>query len=431
MRLLRIVLLVAALAAALLSASGARAQDTGAAVDLVQIKGLIEPVQAGYLDDRLSEDPGRQAVILEIDSPGALDPDLDGLLESMEDAGVPVVCWIAPRGAEAASTAVYLAAACDLTYMSDDATIGPALPVHLGVAPGDFESEAAALLERAAGVGGRTGYPAADVLDGTFTATEAVDSGVVDGAVSTLDALLAEIDGTTIDGVTLETFDEATGSLSAPVRFQGMGAWDRVLHTVVSPELAFFLLLAGVFGLIFEVYNPGIGLAGGLGAASLGLSLYGLDSLPVNWFGVLLIVLGIVSLLIDLQIGGLGLFTVGGGIAVAAGAAVAFDAPTPELQLGVWAIVAGLVFTAVFFISVMTAALRVRLRRPVTEDDKVVGMIAEAKTDIAPEGTVLSKGQLWRARTMETGIAQGSKVKVMATEGSVLLVEPLHEDSGH
>jgi membrane-bound serine protease (ClpP class) len=104
-----------------------------------------------------------------------------------------------------------------------------------------------------------------------------------------------------------------------------------------------------------------------------------------------------------------------------------FRGAAPELLVSPWAIVAGLALTILFFVSVMTAALRVRLRRPVSDDDSPVGTVGEAKTDIAPEGTVITKGALWRARTMEMGIAAGSKVKIMATEGLVLLVEPMHE----
>ncbi len=250
---------------------------------------------------------------------------------------------------------------------------------------------------------------------------------MIRGEVSTLDQLLRELDGQTFGDVTLETFDEDTGSISAPVRFQGMGIMQRLLHTVVNPDIAYLLLLAALFGLIFEIYNPGIGLAGLLGAGALVLSLYGLNTLPTTWPAVLLIVAGVGGFLFDLQIGALGLFTIGGAAGVAAGGALLFRGADSELLVGPWAIVAALVSTILFFVSVMTAALRVRLRRPVDAADSPVGTVGEAQTDIAPEGTVLTKGAVWRARTMETGIAAGSKVKIMATEGLVLLVEPFHE----
>jgi membrane-bound serine protease (ClpP class) len=149
--------------------------------------------------------------------------------------------------------------------------------------------------------------------------------------------------------------------------------------------------------------------------------------LPTNWAGVLLVILAVVFFLIDLQIAGFGVFTVGGVAALVAGGLILFSGASPELRLSPFAIVAAVALSLLFFVSVMAAALRVRSRRSVTGEEGMVGMIGEAKTDIAPEGTVLTKGTLWRARTMETGIAAGSKVRVMATEGLLLLVEPLHE----
>jgi membrane-bound serine protease (ClpP class) len=225
----------------------------------------------------------------------------------------------------------------------------------------------------------------------------------------------------------LETWDEEVGSPSVTVRFQEMNVFQKLLHTVTNPEIAFLLILIGTFGLIFELYNPGIGLAGILGGVSLLLGFYALSVLPTNWAGVLLIVLSVILFLVDLQAAGLGVFTIGGVASLIAGGLILFSGASPELDLSPLAIAIAVALTLLFFASVMTAALRVRLRRPITGEEAIVGTVGEAKTDIAPEGTVLTKGTLWRARTMETGISAGSKVRVMATEGLVLLVEPMHE----
>ncbi|MGH2695312.1 MAG: NfeD family protein, partial [Actinomycetota bacterium] len=135
-------------------------------------------------------------------------------------------------------------------------------------------------------------------------------------------------------------------------------------------------------------------------------------------------------LIVDLQVAGLGIWTVGGVAALVAGSLILFSGVDPALRLSPWAVVVAVILTLVFFVSVMTAALRVRLRRPIAGEEAIVGLLGEAKTDIAPEGTVLTKGTLWRARTMETGIAAGEKVKIMATEGLTLLVEPYEEEQG-
>jgi membrane-bound serine protease (ClpP class) len=259
--------------------------------------------------------------------------------------------------------------------------------------------------------------------------------GAIDGIASSLNAVLGEMDETTVTvgsgtQMALDTLDE-NGVLAVTLRFQEMNLFQRLLHTITNPEIAFLLLLIGQFGIIFEIYNPGIGLAGILGAVSLLLGFYALNVLPTNWAGVLLILLGVIFFVVDLHTSGLGIWTAGGIASLVAGALILFAGASPDLQVGVDTIVLAVVLTLLFFISAMTAALRVRLRRPITGEEAIVGMVGEAKTDIAPEGTVLTKGTLWRARTMETGIAQGEKVRVMATEGLVLLVEPLHEEEPH
>jgi membrane-bound serine protease (ClpP class) len=205
-----------------------------------------------------------------------------------------------------------------------------------------------------------------------------------------------------------------------------MQLWDRLLHAVTTPTAALFLILLGAFGLIFEVYNPGIGLASSIGVVLLALGFYALDVLPTNWWALLIITAALVALIYDVHVAGFGIFTIGGLIGVAIGSTLLFPGPA-ALDVHPVTIVAAVVLTIIFFVSVMTAALRVRLRRPIEDSEGIVGSIAEAQTDIAPEGTVLSNGTLWRARTMEMGIAAGARVEVKATEGLVLLVEPLHE----
>jgi membrane-bound serine protease (ClpP class) len=137
--------------------------------------------------------------------------------------------------------------------------------------------------------------------------------------------------------------------------------------------------------------------------------------------------MAVVFFVVDVHAAGLGIWSVAGVVTLVGGSLLLFAGASEALQLELWVVAAALFGTLVFFISVMTAALRVRLRRPITGQEGIIGQIAEARTDIAPEGTVFTGGTLWRARTMETGIAAGSKVEVKATEGLVLLVEPLHE----
>jgi membrane-bound serine protease (ClpP class) len=339
----------------------------------------------------------------------------ESLVEAIRNCPVPVIAWVAPRDAHAASTALVVASAADLRFVADSTELGPAFPAPLdattSTAGGAFPlDEGSALLVEA------------------VDADRALADGLADGMASSLRELLQAIDGRTAkESAPLETWDEATGAPSAVIRFAEMDPFRRMLHAVTDPKVALLLFLAGLFGLIFELYNPGIGLAAIVGAGSLALSIYSLSILPTNWVGVLVITGGIGLLLLDLHAAALGLPSALGIVALVGGCALLFSGAPDALALSPWSIAAAVAVTLLFFISVMTAALRVRLRRPVGDDEGVVGTIGEATTDIAPEGTVLTKGTLWRARTMETGIAAGAKVEVKATEGLVLLVEPLHE----
>ena len=439
------VLVILGLAGSLAFAACGASDDrpAGPTLDLVEVTGVIDPVTEDYLNSRLdgAERDRVEVVVVQLDTPGGLDISMREIVQNILDSRVPVVVWVAPRGARAASAGTFITYSANLAYMADATEIGAATPVNLGGSDigGTLEdkvvNDAAAFISELAVERGRNSEWAESAVReaASIGATEAARIGVVDGVVSSLDGLMETLDGETVETAdgkkeTLETWDEAAGAPAVAVRFQDMNPIQRLLHIITDPEIAYMLLLIGAFGIIFELYNPGIGLAGILGAVSLLLGFYALSVLPTNWVGVALVALAIVFFLVDLQTAGLGIWTIGGSAALVAGGMLLFAGASPELRLSGWAIAAAVGLTLIFFMSVMTAALRVRLRRPITGEEAMVGEVAQAKTDIAPEGTVLTKGTLWRARTMETGIAAGSRVKVMATEGLVLLVEPLHDD---
>ncbi|MEA2446529.1 MAG: hypothetical protein QOK47_166 [Actinomycetota bacterium] len=443
-RVLRIIVWLILICAALLPAQQASAQEPASAVDLVEVEGVIDPTNFEYLQGQLrqAQEDNAHAVVIRLDTPGGLDVSMRDIIQEMLASDIPVIVWVAPQGARAASAGTFITYAANLAYMAEATEIGAASPVNLGGDTSDtlerkVTNDAAAFIRELAIERGRNQEWAESAVRDAVSigATEAAEIGVVDGVASSLRELLEALDGQTVDTAsgttTLETWDaSANGGTGAPtvtIRFQEMNVFQRVLHLVTDPDVAFFLLLFGMFGIIFELYNPGIGLAGIIGAVALLLGFYSLTVLPTNWAGVLLIVLAVAFFLVDLHTAGLGVWTAGGIAALIAGGLLLFAGVASTLRVSAWSVGAAVLVTLIFFISVMTAALRVRLRQPITGNEGIVGMVGEAKTDIAPEGTVMTKGTLWRARTMETGIAAGSKVKVMASEGLVLLVEPFHE----
>jgi membrane-bound serine protease (ClpP class) len=413
------------------------AQVTSRVVDVIQIKGLIDPPVAGYLKERIAaaqDSETLEAVIVEMDSDGGLVSSIPSTVQRMIESRVPIVVWVAPRGAVAAGPGGLLVAAGDLAYMADAAGLGSIAPLNLNSAPPDKAAleGTAALLRR---VSSRQDHSASLPLDllrtsGSATSAKAAESDAIDGVASSLSEVLRQMDGRSVrlgegERTTLETWNQQARQPSVGFRFEEIDLWARLLHSVVTPEIAFLLLLAGAFGLIFEIYNPGIGLGAIIGAAALFLSFYALDILPTNWPGVLVVVAAVALFVVDVQLSGFGAWSAGGMALLVAGGSLMFSGAPSEAQLAPWAIVTGVGVSLLFFVSVMTAALRVRLRRPIAGEEGIVGTIGEARTDLAPEGIVLTHGTLWRARTMETGIAAGSMVEIKATEGLVLLVEPL------
>jgi membrane-bound serine protease (ClpP class) len=418
-------------------------QVSNRVVDVLQLKGFLDPPSAGYLKERIAAaqtSPADEAVIVELDTDGGLISSIPELLQQMSASRVPVVVWVAPRGAVAQGAGALLVAAGDLSYMADAARLGSPAPANLNSAPDDKEaiSRTEALIRRVSQRQGHSSSLPLTLLSsaGSISSIRAARGGAIDGVASSLSDVLRHMDGRSVtlgDGghTTLETWNQNSDQPSVGFRFEEMDLWARLLHSVMTPVVAFLLLLVGAFGLIFEVYNPGIGLGAIIGVSALSLSLYALDHLPTNWPGVLIVVVAIAFFVVDVQLSGFGAWSAGGVALLVAGAVLMFAGAPAAAHLAIWAIVAGVLVSLLFFVSVMTAALRVRLRRPITGEEGIVGTIGQARTDIAPEGTVFTKGALWRARTMETGIAAGSMVEIKATEGLVLLVEPLSDAEAH
>lgn len=410
-------------------------------VDVIQVSGVIDPPTADYLKGRLdsAEHDGDYAAIVQLDTPGGLSVSMRDIVGRMLNSKVPVVVWIAPRGSRAASAGTFITYAANLAYMAESTEIGAASPVDLnggdigGTEAQKVMQDSIAYIRGIARQRDRNvDFAVRSVRDAkSIDAQTAAKSGVIDGVASSLADVLQQMDGRTVTTssgrMTLHSWDSATSEPTVTIAFQQMNPLQRLLHTVVNPELAMWLLLIGLFGIIFEVYNPGIGLAGIVGLVCLVLGLYALSILPTNWAGVALLVGGVIFFIVDLHTGSLGAFTAAGVVALVGGGMLLFSGAAPAVSLSWWAIAASVTGTVLFFISVMTAALKVRLRRPITGEDQLVGTVGEAKTDIVPEGMVMSKGTLWKARTMEAAIAAGDKVEIKAQEGLVLLVEPLHE----
>jgi membrane-bound serine protease (ClpP class) len=405
-------------------------------VRVIELKGIIDPTTSDFLRGQIAAaQEEASALVVQLDTPGGLDVSMRQIITEMLESRVPIVVWIAPRGARAASAGTFITYAAHLAYMADATELGAATPVNLGggETPDTLEekatNDAVAFITELARLRDRNVEWAEDAVReaASIGATEAVDIDVVDAIASSVDDVLEAMDGEMIElagekTVELETWDEAGARPSVDIERIGMNPLQRLLHFVTQPEVAFLLVSFGTLAILFELYTSGIGLSGILGLVATLLGFYGLTILPTNWAAVALIVAGMVFFLVDIYVPGLGVWTVGGAAALTGGGLLLFSGAAPALRLSPWAIVLVVGTTVPFFAFAMTAALRLRRRPSVIGSESMVGLIGEARTDIAAAGTVLAKGTLWQARSSGDAIPAGSKVRIQETQGLTLVV---------
>ena len=406
------------------------AESTNVA-DYVEVSGALDSSAASFLLRQVNASQrDRSAImILRIDTPGALDASLGPVLHAMSESTIPILVWVAPGDAEAGSAGALLALAGHLTVMSPGATVGPAHPIDLreyrAESTGDDGTTAEAVREVAAEANKQLGTEAVGrLVSSRLTAEEAVDLGVADGIEPTVQELLQSI-----RGVEIRLLDGSATVPDAPLtlRFVKMGLLERLSHSAMRPEYAYLLLLVGFFGLIFELYNPGLGAGGIAGTIALGFSFYAFTALPVSWIAVALLVLAFFLLTWDLSRGTLAILSILGAICLIAGTLLLYSGSHPAIRLSWWAAIGGIVMTVLFFVSVMTSAIRARTAKPLPGSDGILEAVGVARTDIAPDGQVMARGTLWRARTLGAAIGQGTAVKVKGISGLMLMVEPTNE----
>ena len=407
--------------------SSPRSQASGSsqagAVDYFELSGVIDPVSAKALVraiDQAAADHSA-ALIVRLDTPGGLRVSVTELVDHIRHATVPIVLWVAPQGARAAGAGVFVAYAAPILVMGPGTILGPVVPVNLDGRP-----------DRAAAGGYLTAIASAAPHTGTTVTPDAASDeeaaklGIVSFRAGSLGTLLQNLDGKT---VIVNGQPQKLSVAGAPIRFRKLGFLDRLLHAATRPAVAYMLLLIGLFGIVFELYFPGIGAAGLMGGGALVLSLYGFSVLPTSWAALALVVVGLVALVPDLHSGGLGVPTAVGTLALVTGSILLFPHAPPALRLPWWAIVAGVAGTLLFFISIMTAALRARAARPPAGIEGLVGSVGIARTDLVPDGEVTAAGSLWRARTLGAALPEGTKVRVRSVSGLLLLVEHAGEDA--
>lgn len=420
---------------------------------LIEIDGAIGPAVADYLERGLAQARARQAalVVLRLDTPGGLDASMRDMVKAILDSPVPVVGYVAPAGARAASAGTYLLYACHVAAMAPSTTLGAATPVRIGGLPGPPDAgrprgdgqppggavqepsdpmerklvnDAAAYLRGLAQRHGRNAeWAERAVREGaSLSAEEALEHGIIDLLAADPGELLARLDGRPVRlGTGALTL--ATGGLALE---RVLPDWrNRLLAVLTDPTVAYVLLLVGVYGVIFELSNPGFGLPGVIGAIALLLALYAFQVLPINYAGLALIALGIAFMVGEALVPSFGLLGLGGLIAFVAGSLILLEDEQVAVSIPVIAGTAAV--SAAFFIWVLGHFARLRRRRPVTGREELAGALGVALGDFTGDGRVRIHSESWKARARRP-VAQGQRVRVIAVDGLVLEVDPVEED---
>ena len=412
----------------------ARAQGDHAA--LVEIDGAIQPISARFLAraiDTAAEENAEVLIVL-LDTPGGLLDSTREMVEAILASGVPVVVYVSPAGAEATSAGTFITAAAHVAAMAPSTNIGAAAPVsstgeELPDTVKSKASEAAAAFIRSiAEERGRN----ADALEATvveakaYTASEALDNGIIDLVVRDVPALLEALDGRQVD---LERGSRALQTANIPVRQIEPTALDRFLGIIADPNIAFILLALGALGILIEVMSPGLIGPGALGVIALALAFVAIGNLPVNWVGVGLLVFAMVLFLVEVQAPGIGVFGVAGAVSFVLGAFFLFGGispppiTTPSFRVDPWLLGAvSVVLFALLALSLRTLAVA-RKTDYVSPSSNVVGQAGKVVAPLEPRGTVRVNGESWTAESLSgQPIAAGAEIIVMEVEGLTLKV---------
>ena len=404
------------------------------AADIVvaSYEGVINPVAAEYLHDALAfaHSSGAQALIFKLDTPGGLDTSMRLMVKDMTASPIPVIVFVAPSGGRAASAGVFITMAAQVAAMAPGTNIGAAHPVAMGGGEMDntmkekVENDAAAYIKSLAEQRGRNIAWAEDAVRKSVSVTEqeALKLKIIDIVAEDIPALLKQLRGRklAVPNGSITLSDD-----SATLRDFPMGTRLEMLKILSDPSIAYLLMSIGTIGIMAELYSPGAILPGMIGAISLILAFYSLQSLPVNYAGALLVILGTIFLLLEISVTSYGLLAIGGLAAMTLGGLLLIKSDAPYLQISLSFLLPTVMLIGTLIGIMASMAVKSTRGKPFTGTEGMIGAIGIAKTDLNPRGQITLQGEIWDA-VSQTPIKQGEAATVMSVEGLTLTVIPIH-----
>jgi membrane-bound serine protease (ClpP class) len=404
-----------------------------APVYTVEVDGIINPATAKFIVDSIDQaiQQGAQCLIIQLDTPGGLMDSMRMIVKKELASTIPIIVYVAPSGARAASAGVFVTMAANIAVMAPSTHIGAAHPVTLGGGEGKesktmtekIVNDTVSYIKTIAKNRGRNVDWAekAVVKSVSITEEEAVKLNVVDFITPDLQSLLTKIDGKVVkfNGVTRTLHTK--GVQPKPIQM----SWrDRLLDIISNPTIAYIFLMLGIYGIFFELSSPGAILPGVVGGIFLILAFYALQMLPVNYAGLALIIFAIILFIAEIKVVSHGLLAVGGVISLLLGSMMLFQSPVEYMRVSMSVIIPAVMVSAAFFIFAVTKAVNARLKKPTTGMEGLVGEVGIASTPITLEGKISIHGEFWNA-TSDQSIEQGEKVQVIGMVNLKLKVKKI------
>lgn len=415
---------------------GVWAEEKKPVFNVITVDGVITSPTAKYVANSINDaqQAGAEGLIILLDTPGGMDTAMREIAKSILNAPLPIIVFVSPPGARAASAGVIITEAAHIAAMAPGTNIGAAHPVSIGIGGSTedkdktmsekVENDAAAYARSIAKARGRSEEWAEKAVrkSESITAEEALKLNVIDFLAPDIEKLLVAIDQKEVN---LAKGKKKISTKNAIINNKKMGTRQGVLAAISDPNISYILLLIGLAGLYFELSTPGAILPGVIGGISLLLAFFGLSTLPVNYTGILMIIFGVILFIAEIKVMSHGMLTVGGVISLIMGSLLLFDTPEPALRLSLQVLIPAVLVASGFFIVVIWLAVKAQLRKHFTGAEAMIGSEAEVVKDITDEeGEVFLLGEYWKA-TSEKPIKKGAKVKVIKVEGLSLTVEEI------
>jgi len=395
----------------------------------IRIQGTINPPVASFVKESIanSEKNGSEALLMLLDTPGGLDTSMRDIIKGIMESNIPVIVYVYPSGARAASAGSVILLASHVAAMAPGTNAGAAHPVSVGQEKADkvmmekVAKDAEAYVRSIAKQRGRNEDWAAKSVkeSASITATDAVEKKVADLVAASIDELLEKIDGKKVEtkkgSVVMKTKGKKVSEFAMPFKY-------KFLSYISDPNVAYILMMIGIYGILFEIYSPGAIFPGVAGGICIILALYSFQTLPISYAGFALILLAVIFFILELKVVSYGALTIAGVISLVIGSIMLIDLPASTLSISYSTIIVMAVLTGIFFFGVLSYAIKAQLSKVTTGKEGLIGGEGVAQTDVFENGKVLVHGEIWNGKSGER-IAKDEKIIVTAIDGLVLTVK--------